>query len=122
MLASLDERHNTPSSGPATKKLCERAHKLFNQTQYQQLAGISVAHLYNLRKAQSYLRQRYTFEKTRPALIGERKKPRVNGMYGMLLVEPAEDLAKVNREFYIMQGDFYTTVKYGAKGFQALSK
>ncbi|MDD1644556.1 MAG: multicopper oxidase domain-containing protein, partial [Methylococcaceae bacterium] len=45
-----------------------------------------------------------------------------NGMYGMLLVEPAEGLAKVDREFYVMQGDFYTTGKYGAKGFQALSK
>jgi len=28
LLALLDERHNT-LSGPATKKLCERAHKLF---------------------------------------------------------------------------------------------
>jgi nitrite reductase (NO-forming) len=45
-----------------------------------------------------------------------------NGMYGMILVEPAEGLAKVDREFYVMQGDFYTTGKYGAKGFQALSK
>ena len=65
LLAALDERHNT-LSGPATKKLCERANSLFNQTQYQRLAGISVAHLYNLRKSQSYLRQRYTFEKNPP--------------------------------------------------------
>ena len=45
-----------------------------------------------------------------------------NGMYGMILVEPAEGLAKVDREYYVMQGDFYTTGKYGAKGFQTLSK
>ena len=45
-----------------------------------------------------------------------------NGMYGMILVEPAEGLAKVDREFYVMQGEFYTTGKFGAKGFQALSK
>ena len=45
-----------------------------------------------------------------------------NGMYGMILVEPAEGLAKVDHEFYVMQGDFYTTGKYGAKGFQTLSK
>jgi len=32
--------------------------------------------------------------------------PYRNGMYGMLLVEPAEGLAKVDREFYVMQGDF----------------
>ena len=45
-----------------------------------------------------------------------------NGMYGMILVEPVEGLAKVDREFYVMQGDFYTSGKYGAKGFQTLSK
>ena len=85
LLAALDERHNT-LSGPATKKLCERAHKLFKQTQYQRVAGISVAHLYNLRKSTPYLRQRYTFEKTRPkvALIGIRKKPRANGEPGFI--------------------------------------
>lgn len=45
-----------------------------------------------------------------------------NGMYGMILVEPAEGLAKVDREFYVMQGDFYTSGKYGTKGFQAFDK
>jgi nitrite reductase (NO-forming) len=45
-----------------------------------------------------------------------------NGMYGMILIEPREGLAKVDREFYVMQGDFYTQGKYGAKGYQALSK
>jgi transposase InsO family protein len=88
LLASLDERHNT-LSGPATKKLCERAHQLFKQSQYQRLAGISVAHLYNLRKSTAYLRQRYTFEKTRPkaALIGQRKKPRANGEPGYIRID-----------------------------------
>jgi transposase InsO family protein len=88
LLAALDERHNT-LSGPATKKLCERALTIFKQTQYQRLAGISVAHLYNLRKAKSYLRQRYTFEKTRPkvAHIGERKKPRANGEPGFIRID-----------------------------------
>ena len=88
LLASLDERHNT-LSGPATKKLCERAYAIFKQTQYQRLAGISVAHLYNLRKSKPYLRQRYTFEKTRPkvALIGIRKKPRANGEPGFIRID-----------------------------------
>jgi len=88
LLASLDERHST-LSGPATKKLCERALTIFKQTQYQRLAGISVAHLYNLRKSKSYLRQRYIFEKTRPkvALIGERKKPRANGEPGFIRID-----------------------------------
>ena len=45
LLARVDELHGT-LSGPATKKLCERAHALFGQTEYQRLSGISVAHLY----------------------------------------------------------------------------
>ena len=30
------------------------------------------------------------------------------GMYGLVLVEPKEGLPKVDREFYIMQSEFYT--------------
>lgn len=33
------------------------------------------------------------------------------GMYGMILVEPEKGLPKVDREYYVMQGDFYTTQK-----------
>ncbi|WP_373752591.1 copper-containing nitrite reductase [Neisseria weixii] len=42
-----------------------------------------------------------------------------NGMYGLILVEPKEGLPKVDKEFYIVQGDFYTKGKYGAQGLQA---
>jgi nitrite reductase (NO-forming) len=42
-----------------------------------------------------------------------------NGMYGMILVEPKEGLPPVDREYYIMQGDFYTVGKYGEEGLQA---
>ncbi|MFT4670786.1 MAG: hypothetical protein ACI945_000118 [Pseudohongiellaceae bacterium] len=48
LLAAMDERHGQPS-GAVLKKLCERAHKRFDQSEYQQLADISVSHLYNLR-------------------------------------------------------------------------
>jgi nitrite reductase (NO-forming) len=41
-----------------------------------------------------------------------------NGMYGMILVEPPEGLSKVDREYYVMQGDFYTAGKYREKGAQ----
>lgn len=41
-----------------------------------------------------------------------------NGMYGLILVEPTEGLPKVDREYYIMQGEFYTKNKFGAKGYQ----
>jgi len=41
-----------------------------------------------------------------------------NGMYGLILVEPPEGLPPVDREFYVMQGDFYTVGKYREKGLQ----
>ena len=41
-----------------------------------------------------------------------------NGMYGLVLVEPKEGLPKVDKEFYIVQGDFYTKGKYGEPGLQ----
>lgn len=41
-----------------------------------------------------------------------------NGMYGLILVEPPEGMPPVSREYYVMQGDFYTTGKYREKGLQ----
>ena len=42
-----------------------------------------------------------------------------NGMYGLIYVEPKEGLPPVDKEFYIMQSDIYTTGKYGEPGLQA---
>ncbi|MDP5208515.1 copper-containing nitrite reductase [Microbulbifer sp. 2205BS26-8] len=41
-----------------------------------------------------------------------------NGMYGLILVEPKEGLPPVDKEFYIMQSEFYTKGKYGEEGLQ----
>lgn len=41
-----------------------------------------------------------------------------HGMYGLILVEPKEGLPKVDKEFYVMQGEFYSTGKLGKKGLQ----
>lgn len=41
-----------------------------------------------------------------------------NGMYGLILVEPAGGLPRVDKEYYIMQGDFYTKGKNGERGLQ----
>lgn len=41
-----------------------------------------------------------------------------NGMYGLVLIEPEGGLPKVDKEFYIMQGDFYTKGKFGDQGLQ----
>ena len=42
-----------------------------------------------------------------------------NGMYGLILVEPKGGLPPVDREFYVMQGEFYTTGRYGEEGLQS---
>jgi nitrite reductase (NO-forming) len=41
-----------------------------------------------------------------------------NGMYGLILVEPEDGLSEVDREYYIMQGDFYTKGEFGDPGLQ----
>lgn len=88
LLAEMDEVHST-LSGPATKKLCERAYTLFDEAGYERLAGISVAHLYNLRRSGSYRRIRIHFTKTRPTgvAIGERRRPRPDGRPGYIRVD-----------------------------------
>jgi nitrite reductase (NO-forming) len=44
-----------------------------------------------------------------------------NGMYGLILVEPKEGLPPVDREYYVMQSEFYTTGRYGEGGLQPFS-
>jgi nitrite reductase (NO-forming) len=44
-----------------------------------------------------------------------------NGMYGLILVEPEGGLPEVDREFYVMQSEFYTQGRYGERGHQDFS-
>lgn len=39
-----------------------------------------------------------------------------HGQYGLILVEPKDGLSKVDKEFYIMQGELYTEGQLGKKG------
>jgi nitrite reductase (NO-forming) len=41
-----------------------------------------------------------------------------NGMYGLILVEPPGGLPAVDREYYVMQSEFYTKGHYGEEGLQ----
>jgi nitrite reductase (NO-forming) len=45
-----------------------------------------------------------------------------NGMYGLILVEPPGGLPRVDREYYVMQGDFYTVGPHGQPGLQAFDE
>jgi transposase InsO family protein len=88
LLAEMDERYHTPS-GAVIKKLCERAYQLFSQSEYENIAQISVSHLYNLRDSKPYKNQRRTFKKTqsRQVSIGERRKPLPHGEPGYIRVD-----------------------------------
>jgi len=44
-----------------------------------------------------------------------------NGMYGLIFVEPKGGLPKVDHEYYVMQGEFYTKGPNGQKGLQPFS-
>ena len=41
-----------------------------------------------------------------------------NGMYGLILVEPRSGFPPVDREYYIMQSEFYTAGRFGEEGLQ----
>jgi nitrite reductase (NO-forming) len=43
------------------------------------------------------------------------------GMYGAILVEPVGGLPPVDREFYVVQGEWYTTGAFGDQGHQEFS-
>lgn len=44
-----------------------------------------------------------------------------NGMYGLILVEPEEGLPPVDREFYVVQGEIYSTQPFGTAGNHTFS-
>ncbi len=111
LLSKTDEAHGT-LSGPATKKLFERAWQVFNQPEYQRLADISVSHIYNLRQSKVYQKNRRQFDKTKPraSSIGERRKPDPKGKLGYIRVNTVHqgDLDKVKGVYYINAVDDVT--------------
>ena len=114
-LAAVDALHGV-LSGPATRKLCERAWRLFGDARFERLAAISNGHLYNLRKSQTYLRRRITRDKTRPVriAIGERRKPYPQGRPGFLRVDSVhqDDLDGVNGLYHINLVDEITQFEF----------
>jgi len=88
LLAQVDEAHET-LSGPATKKILERECEIYQHAEYERLATISAAHIYNLRQRRRYHECRMNYTKTRavPVAIGERRKPQPGGQPGYLRVD-----------------------------------
>lgn len=88
LLAEMDGLHST-LSGPATKKLMERAYQMFGDARFERLAGISVSHLYNLRGGKQYQNKRRHWTRTRPTgvPIGQRRAPQPNGKPGYIRID-----------------------------------
>ncbi len=88
LLAEVDRAHGR-LSGPATRRILQRAHEQFGEKQYERLAKISVAHLYNLRASARYRNQAAVLEPTQStaAAIGQRRKPDPQGRPGYLRVD-----------------------------------
>ncbi len=84
----MDEAHET-LSGPATRQILHREYHEFGHAGYQRLAGISVAHLYNLRRTAIYRKRRVVYQPTRPTAtpIGERRRPDPKGQPGYIRVD-----------------------------------
>jgi transposase InsO family protein len=115
LLAEVDALHGN-LSGPATRKLCERAWEVFGEARYERLAGISNGHLYNLRGSQTYQRCRGRVDKTRAVQIriGERRRPRPEGRPGFLRVDSVHqgDLDGVKGLYHINLVDEVTQFQF----------
>lgn len=111
LLAETDKLHDV-LSGPATKKLFERAYTIFGQTEYERLSTISVAHIYNLRKNPNYIKKHRHFTKTKPTAvaIGERRKPNPKGKPGFIRIDTVHqgDLDKQKGVYHINAVDEVT--------------
>lgn len=88
LLAEVDEAHQT-LSGPATRKLLERACYDFGDERFRRLAALSDSQLHRIRASRAYPERRVFFEKTRPTptRIGERRRPEPGGRPGDLRVD-----------------------------------
>jgi len=69
----------------------------------------------------------FTFQATTPGLfVYHCGSPMIaqhiaNGMYGLILVEPTGGMPHVDHEYYLMQGEIYTTAPKGKSGLQQFS-
>ncbi len=111
LLASVDEAHEV-LSGPATRKILQRAYYDFQEVQYQRLAELSVAQLYRLRKSTTYRKHGMVYKATRPTkvAIGERRRPEPGGRPGYLRVDTVHqgDLDGVKGVYHINAVDEVT--------------
>jgi len=88
LLARTDELHGY-LSGPATKRVMEREYEVYGHSEFGNISRISIAHLYNLRRSNTYRGIVRRFTGTKPAVpkIGERAKPDPKGQPGYIRID-----------------------------------
>jgi len=86
LLAMTDELHGW-LSGPAIKKILERAYRVYGDDQFQNLSEISVSQIYNLRRSRHYRGKRFTHARPVAARIGERARPEPQGQPGYIRID-----------------------------------
>jgi transposase InsO family protein len=117
LLAEMDVLHGT-LSGPATKKLMERAHRVFGDVRFERLSVISISHLYNLRGSPPYQNKRRHWSKTNPTgvPIGKRRAPRPNNTPGYIRIDSVHqgDQDGVKGVYHINAVDCVTQMEFVA--------
>lgn len=86
LLARTDEVHGW-LSGPATKKILERAYRVYGDDQFQNLSEISISQIYNLRRSRQYRGKRFTRTRSVVVRIGERARPEPQGQPGYVRID-----------------------------------
>jgi transposase InsO family protein len=88
LLAAVDSAHDD-LSGPAVRRILQREYTVYGHEEFARLAGISASHIYNLRQAEGYRKQRVRVPRTqaRQVGIGERRKPDPRGQPGWVRVD-----------------------------------
>jgi transposase InsO family protein len=115
LLAQTDELHGFPNGCSLKCRIHTLARK---DTRYANIAKISVAHIYKLRKSKRYQRLTKRFKKTKPtqASIGRRAKPEPNGPPGTIRVDTVHqgDRSRIKGVYHINTVDEITQYEFVA--------
>jgi hypothetical protein len=101
LLVEVDKAH-ARLNGNATKEILKREYGVYGKEKYKRISGISVSHIYNLRKTRQYRSKLGSFEKTKgvASSIGERRKPDNEGKPGYVRVDTVHQGDYVNNGEY----------------------
>lgn len=124
LLAGVDAAQED-LSGPAARRVRQREYDVFGKVEYKRLAGISVSHIYNLRRSTVYRNQRVRVHHTQARQVGiaERRKPDPGDRPGYLRMDTAQQGNRAGRAglFHIHAVDTVTQWE-GGRCVEAISE